>query len=565
MKKNKIFSMALALAFGAGAAITSCVDSDSSLVDFGPQLNSPNDTVYSLLGIMNKMQVVADRTIILGEMMGELSSVTETATTDLKELASFTATAGNRYNAPEDYYAVIQNCNYYIAHADTALSLRGEKVFIREYAAVKAFRAWTYLQLAIYYGRVPFFTEPLMTEAEADPSRYPFYDVKQVCEYFIPDLAPYVETDYPLTGNHSNIFIPVRALLGDLCLWAGRYREAAQYYHDYLTNFDNPLAPGGNLECRWGNYEFKSHTSSFSSIVDLVDIQMEASEYDGVVSRLGDILNSTENNRDYFEMTSSQALLELSQAQRYVMVYTDPTTNLRDTISPGENTVYSDSRELGDLRLCSNVRVSHMSSRDDYSEDYQTLVRFSLSSTESSFLLYVPLYRLSSVYLRMAEAYNRAGLSESAFAILKYGLSNGTVSKYINAGERERAGNLLTWSQYNFITQDMSSTSTTAVNTEGIHSYGCGESYADTLYVIPEGLATREDSILFVEDLICDEMALEQSFLGLRFGDLQRMALRRGDTDFLARKVAGRDGKDSFNAELYSRLSDRNNWYLPLE
>lgn len=557
--------MALALAFGAGAAITSCVDTDSSLVDFGPQLNSPNDTVYSLLGIMNKMQVVADRTIILGEMMGELSSATETATTDLKELASFTATAGNRYNAPEDYYAVIQNCNYYIAHADTALSLRAEKVFIREYAAVKAFRAWTYLQLAIYYGRVPFFTEPLMTEAEADPSRYPFYDVKQICEYFIPDLAPYVETDYPLTGNHSNIFIPVRALLGDLCLWAGRYREAAQYYHDYLTNFDNPLAPGGNLECRWGNYEFKSHTSSSSSIVDLVDIQMEASEYDGVVSRLGDILNSTENNRYYFEMTSSQALLELSQAQRYVMVYTDPTTNLRDTISPGENTVYSDSRELGDLRLCSNVRVSHMSSRDDYSEDYQTLVRFSLSSTESSFLLYVPLYRLSSVYLRMAEAYNRAGLPESAFAILKYGLSNGTVSKYINAGERERAGNLLTWSQYNFITQDMSSTSTTAVNTEGIHSYGCGESYADTLYVIPEGLATREDSILFVEDLICDEMALEQSFLGQRFGDLQRMALRRGDTDFLARKVAGRDGKDSFNAELYSRLSDRNNWYLPLE
>ena len=557
--------MVLALAFGAGAAFTSCVDTDSSLVDFNPQLNSPNDTVFSLLGIMNKMQVVADRTIILGEMRGELSSATEAATTDLKELADFTATAENRYNAPEDYYAVIQNCNYYIAHADTALSLRGEKVFIREYAAVKAFRAWTYLQLAIYYGRVPFFTEPLMTEAEADPSRYPFYDVKQVCEYFIPDLAPYVETDYPLTGNHSNIFIPVRALLGDLCLWAGHYREAAQYYHDYLTNFDNPLAPGGNLECRWGNYEFKSHTTSFSSIVDLVDIQMEASEYDGVVSRLGDILNSTENNRYYFEMTSSQALLELSQAQRYVMVYTDPTTNLRDTISPGENTVYSDSRELGDLRLCSNVGVSHMSSRDDYSEDYQTLVRFSLSSTESSFLLYVPLYRLSSVYLRMAEAYNRAGLPESAFAVLKYGLSNGTVAKYINAGERGRAGNLLTWSQYNFITQDMSSTSTTTVNTEGIHSYGCGESYADTLYVIPEGLATREDSILFVEDLICDEMALEQSFLGVRFGDLQRIALRRGDTDFLARKVAGRDGKDSFNAELYSRLSDRNNWYLPLE
>ena len=555
MKKNKIFSMVLALAFGAGAAFTSCVDTDSSLVDFNPQLNSPNDTVFSLLGIMNKMQVVADRTIILGEMRGELSSATEAATTDLKELADFTATVENRYNAPEDYYAVIQNCNYYIAHADTMLALRGEKVFIREYAAVKAFRAWTYLQLAIYYGKVPFFTRPLMTEVEADPSRYPFYDVKQVCEYFIPDLEPYVETDFPLAGN-DRYFIPVRALLGDLCLWAGRYREAAHP--------DNPLAPAGNMESRWMSYEFKSYSASYSSTTDVTGIRMETSEYDGVVSRLGDILNSTEDNRYYFEMTSSQALLELSQAQRYVMVYTDPTTNLRDTISPGENTIYNDSRARGDLRLCSNVTTSYATSLDDYSEDYQSISRFSVSSN-SPFLSEIPLYRLSSVYLRMAEAYNRAGLPESAFAILKYGLSNGTVSKYISAGEQGRAGDLLTWSPYNFITQDMSSTSTTTVNTEGIHSYGCGESYADTLYVIPEGLATREDSILFVEDLICDEMALEQSFLGQRFGDLQRIALRRGDTDFLARKIAGRDGKDGFNTELYGRLSDRENWYLPLE
>ncbi len=82
---------------------------------------------------------------------------------------------------------------------------------------------------------------------------------------------------------------------------------------------------------------------------------METSEYDGVVSRLGDVLNSTEDNRYYFEMTSSQSLLELSQAQRYVMVYTDPTTNLRDTISPGENTIYNDSRERG---ICVCVQMS---------------------------------------------------------------------------------------------------------------------------------------------------------------------------------------------------------------
>ena len=88
------------------------------------------------------------------------------------------------------------------------------------------------------------------------------------------------------------------------------------------------------------------------------------------------------------------------------------------------------------------------------------------------------------------------------------------MSKYVSADEQKRAGNLLTWSPYNFITQDMSSTSTTTVNTEGIHSYGCGESYADTLYVIPEGLATHEDSILFVEDKIAMRWLWSRVFWG---------------------------------------------------
>ena len=60
-------------------------------------------------------------------------------------------------------------------------------------------------------------------------------------------------------------------------------------------------------------------------------------------------------------------------------------------------------------------------------------------------------------------------------------------------------------------------------------------------------------------------MALEQAFDGTRFGDLQRIALHRNDPTFLARKIANRNGKDAFDSELYSRLCDRNNWYLPLE
>ncbi len=104
----------------------SCVETDSTLVEFvgDNQLNSPNDTVYSLVGIINKMQKVADRTILLGELRGDLTELTSDAHLDLQDIANFKATADNPYCQARDYYAIIQNCNYFLAHADTALTKR---------------------------------------------------------------------------------------------------------------------------------------------------------------------------------------------------------------------------------------------------------------------------------------------------------------------------------------------------------------------------------------------------------------------------------------------------------
>ena len=45
---------------------------------------------------------------------------------------------------------------------------RNEYVFRKEYAVIKGYRAWTYLQLALNYGRVPLVTEPILTQEEAE-------------------------------------------------------------------------------------------------------------------------------------------------------------------------------------------------------------------------------------------------------------------------------------------------------------------------------------------------------------------------------------------------------------
>lgn len=545
MKKNKIYATALILLCGAGSVLTSCVDTDSSLVDFGPQLNTPNDTIYSFMGVMNKMQKIADRTVVLGEVRGDLVRTMDAATVDLKAIADFTATADNRWNHPEDYYAVIQNCNYFLAHADTTLMIQGEKIFLPEYAAIKAFRAWTYLQLAIHYGKVPFYTVPLMTEAEADPALYPRYGVQEICEYFIKDLAPYTDTKYPSYVNNS-LCIPVRLLLGDLCLWAGRYKEAATYYHAFLTNRNATIWPAQPyITASWTDDKFE-HSPSYSMIVNPISyILLQTSEYDGIVSELDDVFTSTTDNRYYYQVTASSALTELSRSQRFVMVVNDPVTLLPDTISPPEDKVYLDPNMQGDLRLYS-CQTNWKANVDGYNDMEQSILKLDAQR--------ITLYRSGAVYLRMAEAYNRAGFPESAFAILKYGLYRETIDKYISPEEVARAGELLNWNT-NYFTRD---------NTTGIHSAGCGRANADKTYVIPE-LASREDSILFVEEKICDEMALELVYEGHRFADLQRISLHRGDPEFLARKIAGRNGRDAFDNELYERLRHTENWYLPLE
>ena len=131
---------------------------------------------------MNKMQAIADRTILLGEVRGDLVDITDVTNSDLRDVALFNVGNENKYNQPRDYYAIINNCNYFIANVDTALkNNRNEKIFLKEYAAVKAFRAWTYLQLALNYGSVPFVTEPVLTKEDAD-REHPRADIKTICD-----------------------------------------------------------------------------------------------------------------------------------------------------------------------------------------------------------------------------------------------------------------------------------------------------------------------------------------------------------------------------------------------
>lgn len=578
LKKVAVLALPLTLGVGTGT-FTSCadmLDTKSEMVEFTEdnQLNTPQDTLYSVMGIIRSMQTIADRTVLLGELRGDLMVTTDKASTSLKNLAAFNLEEENDYNRIADYYAVINNCNYFIANADTSLMKLQEHIFKKEYAAVKTFRAWTYLQLAKIYGEVPLVLDPVLTENQAQAEKNKKYSgIQEICNYFIDDIKPFVDTDLPMYGemggfNSTKFFIPVRVLLGEMCLWANRYQEAAEYFHEYLT-FKNREQTTGKSYSRWQvgsdlNFSTAGWSSSYTtaisnsrSVENITIIPLETSEFYGKKGMLENVYNSTEYNYYYFQAKPSQGMFDLSAAQDYCYLNKITEINM--------DTIYVPKTDLrrpfyaGDLRLASvySFNTYNRDETSNYNGEHQTISKFSET--------FIPLYRIQQVYLMFAEALNRAGYPETAFCILKYGLYDMQIKRDLKNGgisqqERERAGNLIKFTDDVF--KD--------INTQGIHARGCGDVTCDSTYCLPmpeTALASYNDTVQYqiplLEDMIVTEMALESAFEGKRYYDLMRIALRRNDASYLATPIARRNGTE--DAALKALLMDKKNWYLPIK
>ena len=563
--KDKFLVLLLLLSFMSCGKM---LETDSEMVEFASDntLDTPEDTLYSVMGIIRGMQVVADRTILLGEIRADLMQVNESATTDVKALANVPMTdEPNIYNRISDYYAIINNCNYYIANVDPNAQRLSKLIFKREYIAVKVFRAWTYLQLAKIYGKVPLVLNPLLTVEEAQQAMNMNYtDIQGICDYFINDLSQYVggkddeDMEFPQYGDvygedSRKFFIPLRVILGEMCLWTGRYTDAARYLHDYLTKTNRPM-PVWSGRMSWnvdGDLDFTTAYPSrgiSSSLLNsrsdeyITFIPMEVTEFYGVKSNLDNVFESTLTNNYYAQVSPSAAMKKISRDEDFVTVIT---TTKKDTVRVPKEKLRS-SLMAGDLRLYGTYSTTTVNRDEtsDYSKEIQYIEK------HPSYI--VPLYRKQYVYLLFAEALNRAGFPHSAFAVLKYGLRNEENLKRIPVSELIPAAELINFPNDAF----------TENNTLGIHSRGCGNAECDTLYRIEQTLTATTDTIQMVEDLIVNEMALETAFEGLRYYTLMRIAMRRNDNSFLAEPISRREGEK--NMERFDKLMNRDNWYLPI-
>lgn len=492
---------------------------------------TPQDTVYQMLGIVNAMQKIVDQTILMGEIRADLVDINEHTPMYIKELSDNNVGVDNIYNNPSDYYGIINSCNIYLAHVDTALKTHGNYYYEKEIVASKCFRAWTYLELAKQYGSVPFILDPVLTANAAEEivtSTTNRKDLIGICDYFIKDLLPHASTDRnnELIPGYvsSKFFIPVRLMLAELYLWRGSFTqsqsdfvEAVRFYHDYLAFPNEEVWEQPMMFGYWSTTDYRATSSGSSSGREITQIQLDTiAYYGGNYSDLRSVFCAQYSNNYFAAVNPSQHLRQISSSQAYCNTVHNSTTDI-DTIVGHpqlEELASLESPQLyvGDLRLTqgySNFSVSDMY-HAEYSKERQYLAKYTGGSRRrlgnDERLSAVTLYRPATVYLHFAEALNRAGFPETAFAILKYGISETILkdSTKVSTDEYTRlsaiasvgfASNAADWDQERFTTFDRISATDDEellLNLFGssrlqlpIHAYGSGYSWCNPAFYLP--------------------------------------------------------------------------------
>jgi len=545
---KKIFNILICL-FIASAFLVSCDDMlgvDSNRLtteqDYG---NSTNNALYSTFGILSQMQKLADSYVLLGELRGDLLNTTELSDLNLREINNFNISTNNPYANISNYYAVINNCNYVLQHLDSSVVEEGQKLKLGQYAAVKSIRAWTYMQIALNFKTAKYYEDAILT-VEDSKKVYPEYDINALADILIADLSALKDVPFQNLGqigsyNTTNSYFPIRFLLGDLYLLKGDYENAAREYHDLM--YKNRLLIN------------KSNTSAWQVVNNTI----------------GTTLNI--NWLNVFNSGSDEVLSTITCPTEYGIRFDLDSLNLQNKIEPSEiaiqnwdNQTYflneasnapGDARKIGSVWWKSKVSgtvsaPNNFNSTDEINSLYNPFIL--------KYLLYdqnVVVYRTSLLYLRYAEAVNRLNKPNLAFAVLKYGLNSTNMNNPIILPAREK-DSIANASSYMYFDSRF-------IDNVGIRMRGLGNADKDTTFYSFKKQETMHDSVLYVENLIQQELALETAFEGNRFHDLVRIALRRikngeGDASYLADLVSAKHVGNE--AAIKAILMDTENWYI---
>ncbi len=220
-----------------------------------------------------------------------------------------------------------------------------------------------------------------------------------------------------------------------------------------------------------------------------------------------------------FEDGQKNPLEDYFNYNHYYMI--KPTMNIINSF----NSQIQQTDGIGDIYRGKGVSFNTVPDTDN---DEYYISKYSLDET----VLYsadIILYRSADIHLLLAEALNRTGESDLAMTILNNGMSDLS----------PRPDGYARWSR----------------------NVGIRGRVFLKAQTVPDGTA---DPLLYREDLIIKERALELAFEGKRWFDLMRIARRRNDPSYLANRVAAKYEDQAKANQIWNWLMNEENWYLPI-
>ncbi|MCK4750586.1 MAG: RagB/SusD family nutrient uptake outer membrane protein, partial [Bacteroidales bacterium] len=123
------------------------------------------------MGLYGLQQKLVEQLIILGELRGDLLTITENADADMIEIYNFNISRNNKYASPIKFFKLIAASNNFIKilkweHPEVLDPASPVTNYDKLYGEALCMRAWAYFTAAKIYGKVPYIPESLTTIEE---------------------------------------------------------------------------------------------------------------------------------------------------------------------------------------------------------------------------------------------------------------------------------------------------------------------------------------------------------------------------------------------------------------
>ena len=570
------------------------------------------------MGLYGLQQDLAEQLVVLGELRADLLKVTPNADADLIEIYNFQASKTNKYADPTNFFKLISASNSFIRtlkekHPEVLDKKASITNYDKLYGEALCMRAWAYFNAVRIYGKVPVIHESLTSIGEIDEylnssSTYvdkinvvfgkdgfhndttynkpltlqkQYYDLDMVIRVFskqleeeikIIDGVPTVGVNHYIDNNDKSWEITVwntfawHALLGQMYLTQGDFTKSASHLNaiafttsdNYRYQLDQSFALTAwrniftgidsreHIYTLWFN-KANQQQNDFQRLFEPFE------PHDFMLKPTKAAIDLWETNWRGYNLIINQTKPSLTVLDKYRRGF--PADYYRGF---GSSYVYAKDGEVLSGSYLNAMLASKM--ENDYRTatslmaGYDTVVfKYSINKDrydqDANFIV----YRAGGIQLYLAEIYTwwafmRNGIlstfTTNAVDIVNDGSNYDPINTRRQLGIRGRVGYTGTYDGLQ------------VGNINYKHNPYTNEviGYTD----LTGNLLAKQ---LYLEELIMDERGRELAFEGERFYDLIRVAKRRNDPSFLAKKVSAKFPAGQKQA-IYNKLLDEKNWYI---